>query len=429
MLEIVYRKTSELIPYARNSRTHSTEQVQQIAGSIKEFGFTNPILIDEKGGIIAGHGRVMGANLLKMKEVPTITLQGLTEAQKKAYIIADNKLALNAGWDEEMLKIEIEELYNEGFNIDLTGFNLEELEDMGIDLDIDGDLPEVDESKADEVPEIEENPVIKLGDLIELGHNYQHRLLCGDSTKEEDVIKLMEGKKADMVFTSPPYNANAKTGDGDIFSGKKSKDMYKGEYVDNMDSEKYVEFASKVLNICFTNTEGFIFWNVSYNSKSKNEYIKQIIPKIDFLIEQVVWKKTSTIPFKGMLMRDYEPIFIFSTNKKALGVEKVTSNVWEISNMNSQTKTHKAAFPVALPEKAILLVKPKNNIVLDVFNGSGSTLIASENNYKFYRGIELDPMYCQQTIQRYVDYTSNPKIKINGIEVNWLNYKAMARND
>ena len=188
-MEIKYIKTAELIPYARNSRTHSEQQVQQIASSIKEFGFTNPILIDDGSGIIAGHGRVMAAQLLKLDEVPTITLKGLTDTQKRAYIIADNKIALNAGWNTEMLEIEMQDLYNSGFDLDLTGFDMDDLLAMDINLDLDGEdeKAEVDESLADDVPEVEENPVIKLGDLIELGHNYQHRLLCGDSTSEDDV--------------------------------------------------------------------------------------------------------------------------------------------------------------------------------------------------------------------------------------------------
>lgn len=189
MIEIVYKSVKELVPYARNSRTHSDEQVAQIMASIKEFGFTNPVLTDVDNGIIAGHGRVMASQRLGMEEVPTIELSHLTEAQKKAYIIADNKLALNSGWDEEMLTVEMQELHDIGYDLDLIGFTPEELEEM--DINLEGSLEAIiDESKADDVPEVVENPVIKLGDLIELG---QHRLLCGDSTKEDDVKKLMGG--------------------------------------------------------------------------------------------------------------------------------------------------------------------------------------------------------------------------------------------
>lgn len=187
--EIVYKSVKELVPYARNSRTHSDEQVAQIMASIKEFGFTNPVLTDGENGIIAGHGRVMASQRLGMDEVPTIELSHLTEAQKKAYIIADNKLALNSGWDEEMLAIELKELNDIGFDLGLTGFDDDEIDEMEIDFNssVDG---MIDTSKEDDIPEEIEIHVINQGDLIELGN---HRLLCGDSTKEEDVKKLMGG--------------------------------------------------------------------------------------------------------------------------------------------------------------------------------------------------------------------------------------------
>jgi len=178
--EIVYKSVKELVPYARNSRTHSDEQVAQIMASIKEFGFTNPVLTDGDNGIIAGHGRVMASQRLGMDEVPTIELSHLTEAQKKAYIIADNKLSLNGGWDEEMLAIEMQELHDIGYDLDLVGFTPEELEEM--DINIEGSLEAIiDESKADDVPEVVENPVIKLGDLIELGY---FSYICPNSGKE-----------------------------------------------------------------------------------------------------------------------------------------------------------------------------------------------------------------------------------------------------
>lgn len=194
-MKIVYKKVNDLIPYINNSRTHSEEQVNQIVASISEFGFTNPLLIDEKDNIIAGHGRLLASKKLKMEEVPCIVLSGLTEAQKKAYIIADNKMALNAGWDEELLKIELENLKELDFDLELTGFDVDELDDIF-------QVEEEQEIVEDEVPEVPEEPKAKLGDIYQLGN---HRLMCGDSTSEEDVAKLMNGVKADMVFTDPPY--------------------------------------------------------------------------------------------------------------------------------------------------------------------------------------------------------------------------------
>ena len=195
MLSVEYKATGELIPYVNNSRTHSEEQVQQVAASIKEFGFTNPILIDDEGGIIAGHGRLLAAQLCGIAEVPTITLEGLTEAQRKAYVIADNQLALNAGWDLDALKVEIDRLTELDFDIDLLGFDDDMLAGLMEDEPAEGLTDE------DEVPELEDDPVTVEGDVWVLG---KHRLMCGDSTSIDAVDKLMDGNKADMVFTDPP---------------------------------------------------------------------------------------------------------------------------------------------------------------------------------------------------------------------------------
>lgn len=195
-LSIRYVPVADLVPYARNSRTHSDEQVAQIMGSIREFGFTNPILLDEQNGVIAGHGRILAARKLNIDNVPTITLAGMTDAQRRAYVIADNKLALNAGWDEEMLRVELTELSDLGYDLDLTGFNAEELADL---MPTEENAGLTDE---DAVPEVADEPVSKLGDIWLLG---KHRLMCGDSTSIDAVELLMDGKKADMVFTDPPY--------------------------------------------------------------------------------------------------------------------------------------------------------------------------------------------------------------------------------
>ena len=186
-----------LIPYARNSRTHSDAQVAQIAASIKEFGFTNPVLIDEDGGIIAGHGRTMAARKLGLDEVPCLRLAYLSEAQKKAYIIADNKLALNAGWDDEMLKVELSELKDLDFDLSLIGFDADELANLLEPEQVEGLTDE------DEVPEVPEEPKTKLGDIYILG---KHRLMCGDSCSVNDMEKLCAGQEVDMWLTDPPYN-------------------------------------------------------------------------------------------------------------------------------------------------------------------------------------------------------------------------------
>jgi len=390
-----------LIPYARNSRTHSDAQVAQIAASIREFGFTNPILIDAEGGIIAGHGRTMAARKLGLDEVPCIRLSSLTDAQKKAYIIADNKLALNAGWDDEMLKVELAELKDLDFDLSLIGFDADELANLLEPEQVDGLTDE------DDVPEAPINPKTVPGDVWILGN---HRLMCGDSTSIDAVEKLMDGQKADMVFTSPPYNANSKISDGDIFKGRKAMKMYGDGYSDNKTTNNYVDFVVSVLENCFLVTDGFIFWNVSYNANSKYEYILQIQGRVEYLVEQICWKKSSTIPFKGCLMRDWEPVYVFSTNKQGLNVQKVTSNYWEISNTNSQMETHKACFPVALPEKGISLVNVNSGIVFDPFGGSGTTMIACEKNGRYARLMELDPKYCDVIVKRWQEFTGKQAV-------------------
>lgn len=392
---VIRRKVSALVPYARNSRTHSPEQIDQIAASIKEWGFTTPILVDTDGQIIAGHGRLLAAQKLGLDEVPTMTAEGWTDAQKKAYVIADNKLALNAGWDNAMLAVEMQELGDLGFDLDLTGFGKDEIGAL---------FPNETTGLTDEdaVPEAPVVPVTVDGDIWLLG---RHRLMCGDSTSIDAVERLMDGRKADMVFTSPPYNADAKAGQGDIFNKKKSVKLYADGYSDKLPSQEYVDFAASVLEICFAVTDGFIFWNVSYNAKSRFEYIQQISNRLPYLVEQVCWKKSSTIPFKGSLMRDWEPIYVFSTNKQPVAVKEVTSNFWQVSNTGAQAENHKACFPVELPQRGIGIVAKNTGVVFEPFGGSGTTAIACEKTERDCYMMELDPKYCDVIIKRWQDFT------------------------
>ena len=394
--KIEWLSVETLIPYAKNARTHSDEQVAQIAGSIKEFGFNNPVLVDKDNSIIAGHGRLMAARKLGMDKVPVVQLGHMTEAQRKAYVLADNRIALNSGWDTSMLSLELQDLKDD-IDLSLLGFDPDELDALlNPIVETDGLTDE------NAVPDVPDEPKTKLGDIYILGN---HRLMCGDSTSIDAVDKLMDGQKADMVFTSPPYNADTKAGHGDIFNKKKSIKLYSDGYSDNLPSQDYIDFASSVLEICFANTDGFIFWNVSYNAKSRHEYIKQIVNRLDYLVEQVCWKKTSTIPFKGCLMRDWEPIYVFSTNKQGLNTKTVTSNFWQVSNTGAQQENHKACFPVELPEKGISLVNANTSIIFEPFCGSGTTMIAAEKTNRKCYGMELDPKYCDVIVKRWEDFT------------------------
>lgn len=382
-----------------NPRVIRDEKFKKLVKSIGEFPkmmALRPMVVNEDMVVLGGNMRLKALKELGYKEVPNDWVKSakdLTEDEIRRFIIADN-----VGFGEHNWEL----LANE--------WDAAELADWG--LDIPGfEVDEVLEAEEDdfEVPNEIETDIV-LGDLFEIG---EHRLLCGDSTDSDQVAKLMDGKKADMVFTSPPYNANTKAGQGDIFNKKKSIKLYDEGYSDNLDSDKYVDFTTEVLDNCFLFTDGFIFWNVSYNANSRFEYIKQIYNHIEFLIEQICWKKSSSIPFKGSLMRDWEPIYIFSTNGNTLGLNTVVSNHWEINNRNAQQENHKACFPIELPFKAIEMLD-KSKIILEPFTGSGSTMVASHQlNRKCY-GMELDPKYCQVIIDRMKKLDPNIVIKRNG---------------
>jgi site-specific DNA-methyltransferase (adenine-specific) len=409
-MEIIYKKVEDLIPYVNNTRTHSKEQVSQIASSIKEFGFTNPVLIDEENGVIAGHGRIMGAKLLKIQEVPTICLNGLSEAQRKAYIIADNKIALNAGWDEELLKLELQNLKDMDFDLSLIGFSDEELAEFKIE----DDLIILDTDKADDVPEVVENPVIKLGDLIELGHNYQHRLLCGDSTSEDDVARLIGKDKIDFIHTDPPYGINL---DGDNSNRGSNTSLMAGGLKLKSFKDDTIDYAVKAMNIIEPyKIKKQVWWGANYYAHH--------FPQTN---NWLVWDKRVEEKMRNT-NSDCELAYVIDGHNSV----RIFRHLWNglIKASEKQDKrVHPTQKPYALTEYCIAEYAPETKIVLDLFTGSGSTFIGCENMNKSFRGMEFEQHYAQVIIQRYVDYTSNPKIKINGVEVDWEDYKASVRND
>jgi DNA modification methylase len=380
-----------------NPRIIKDDKFKKLVTSIKEFPQMldiRPIVVNDEMVVLGGNMRLKACIEAGIKEVSIIKASELTPEQQNEFIIKDNVGFGEWNWDDLANSWDTEQLVEWG--LDIPNFEVTNLEA---------------EEDNFEAPEGGIETDIVLGDLFEIG---EHRLLCGDSTDSDAVSKLMNGNKADMVFTSPPYNANTKAGQGDIFNKKKSVKLYDEGYSDNLDSNKYIDFVVEVLNNCFLNTNGFIFWNVSYNANSRFEYIKQISNHLDFLIEQICWKKSSTIPFKGSLMRDWEPIYLFSTNGETLGLEKVVSNHWEISNTGSQQDNHKACFPIELPFKAIELVK-KSNLIFEPFTGSGTTMVASHQLKRKCYGMELDPKYCQVIIDRMKKLDPTLIIKRNGI--------------
>lgn len=361
-----------LIPYARNSRTHSDAQVAQIAASIKEFGFTNPVLIDEDGGIIAGHGRTLAARKLGLDEVPCLRLSYLSEAQKKAYVIADNKLALNAGWDDEMLKVELSELKDLEFDLSLIGFDADELANLLEPEQVEGLTDE------DEVPELPETPVTVEGDVWILGN---HRLMCGDSTSIDAVEKLMNGSSVDLLFTDPPYNV--------AFNGRSGKhDVIKN---DNLSDSDFEAFISEVCNtIQVINPKAYYIWcNWNFYGILQN--------KLDYKT-CIVWAKN--VFGMGNGYRHQHEFCLF--NGKIDEVVKNESDLWEIKKDSKYV--HPTQKPVALSVRAFgNHIKLLN--VLDLFGGSGSTLIGAEQTGRKAFVMELDPKYCDVIIKRWQEFT------------------------
>jgi len=381
MITIEYKSLESLIPYARNSRTHSDEQVAQIAASIREFGWTNPVLIDGNNGLIAGHGRVMAARKLGIQEIPTIQLAHLTEAQKRALVLADNQLALNSGWDLEMLKLELEDLKAEDFNLDLMGFD--------VDF-IDGLLNEIEPTEGlmdeDAVPEIPEEPKTKLGDVWILGN---HRLMCGDSTSIDAVEALMNGQKADMVFTDPPY-------------GYKYESNHQDKHAMLLNDDVMLDFAPSAYAAMFENSSIFVCGSFQTISRWI-DYVSQHFSYKNL----IVWKKNnwSMGDLKGAFAGQHE-LIIFAHKGRVELLGKRDTDIWSFDRVPPDM--HPTQKPVDLVEYA--MSKVSIGCVLDLFGGSGSTLIACEKTNRHARLMELDPKYCDVIIKRWQDFTGQKAI-------------------
>lgn len=375
--EIEYLGIESLIPYARNSRTHSDEQVAQIAASIREFGFTNPVLVDNEGGIIAGHGRVMAARRLGLGEVPCIRLGHLSEAQKKAYVIADNKLALNAGWDDEMLALELKELEDMGYDLDLTGFSMDEIEAL-TPIEIQEGLTD-----EDDAPAVQDNPVTVAGDVWVMG---KHRLMCGDSTSIDAVDALMAGTKVDLVFTDPPYNV--------AFNGRSGKhDVIKN---DDLGEQEFDTFIGEVCNtINAVQPKAYYVW-------CNWKFYAALQGRLEYKA-CIVWAKN--VFGMGRGYRHQHEFCLF--NGAVDEVVKNESDLWSIKKDTNYV--HPTQKPVALSVRAFgNHIKLLN--VLDLFGGSGSTLIGAEQTGRTAFLMELDPKYCDVIVKRWQEFTGKRAI-------------------
>jgi len=373
-VKITQKKVTELIPYVKNSRTHSDEQVAQIAASIKEFGWTNPILVDGSNGIIAGHGRLMAARKLGHKEVPTIELADLTETQKKAYIIADNRLALNAGWDNEMLTIELNELLADGFALEMLGFDPKELSAL---LE-----PEVVEGLTDEdaVPEVPDEPKTKMGDIYQLGN---HRLMCGDSTFIDDVETLMQGTYPDLIHTDPPYGMNA------VSKSSVLKKNYKIDILGD-DTPDVAKDAFNLIYGLYPESK-HIWWGANYYCSA--------LPDSECWL---VWDKNNG-------QSDQTDCELAWANFRSV--------VRQFTQASEKTnRVHPTQKPVALMEWIIKRFKLSANTIADYFGGSGSTLIAAEKHGIQAFIMEFDPKFCDVIVKRWEYFTGKKAVLLTKTE-------------
>ena len=401
---------TSLKPYARNARTHSKKQVKQIAASIERFGFTNPVLISDDGEIIAGHGRVEAAKLLGWKQVPTIARSHLSETERRAYVLADNKLALNAGWDKEILAIELQALSDLEFDVELTGFSLAEI-DLVIDEAGEAD-PEGTDAPEDAVEFANGRPVSRQGDLWHLG---RHKLLCGDARSSIDFEALLGKEEADLVFTDPPYNVKI---DGNVCGLGSVKHREFAFASGEMSQSQFTSFLADTLgNVASVMRDGAIAF-VCMDWRHMGELLSAGSTVFTEFKNLVVWNKTNG--GMGAFYRSkHELIFVFKqgtaehTNSFGLGeTGRYRTNVWDYAGISSisgsrseELAMHPTVKPVALIADAIRDCSRRGEIVLDCFGGSGSTLIAAEKTGRSARLIEYDPLYCDTIIRRWEKLT------------------------
>ena len=376
----------DLIPYALNSRTHSDEQVAQLAASIREFGFTNPVLIDEEANLIAGHGRLLAARKLKMKQVPAVVVKGLDDRRRRALIIADNKLALNAGWDEEALRVELEDLAAD-FGA-LMGFSDDELVDLLKKAE-----PTEGLTDEDAVPDVPEQPVTVEGDVWLLG---RHRLMCGDSTSIDHLQRLCEGQLVDMWLTDPPYNVAYE-------GGTKEKLTIKNDSMSNDAFRQFLRDAYSAADAVMKKGAVFYIWHAD----SEGYNFRGAAADIGWTIRQcLIWKKSSLVMGRQDYHWMHEPCLY--------GWKDGASHLWASDRKQttilefakpSRNGEHPTMKPVELFEYQMLNNTKGSDLVLDSFAGSGTTAIACEKHGRNARLMELDPKYCDVIIKRWQDFT------------------------
>ena len=379
---------TKLVPYVNNARTHSPEQINKLRSSLREFGFINPVIIDRDYGIIAGHGRVIAAKEEGITEVPCVFVDHLTEAQKKAYIIADNRMALDAGWDEEMLRVEIEALQGADFDIGLTGFDEKELADL-----FKGDEPEITDDDYDLTAALEKASFVERGDIWAVG---RHRLMCGDATDPADVDKLMDGKRANLVLTDPPYGVSFKSSSGLTIQN------------DSMKNEEFYNFLKKAFENMVAHLEpggaGYVF-----HADTEGLNFRQAFIDVGFhLAGCCIWVKDSLVLGRSDYQWQHEPILygFLKNGKHTWYSDRKQTTIWNFKKPK-RNENHPTSKPLDLLGYPLKNSSQENAIVIDTFGGSGSTLMACHGLNRICYTMELDEKYASVILRRYVDDTGD----------------------
>ena len=384
---------SKLVPYINNARTHSPEQVTKLRSSLREFGFVNPVIIDRDYGIIAGHGRVMAAKEEGIEEVPCVFVDYLTEAQKKAYIIADNRFAQDAGWDEELLRIEIEALQGMDFDVGLTGFNDDEIADL---FDANG-KSEAEDDDFDLSAALEKASFVQRGDIWTVG---RHRLMCGDATSTKDVAALMDGKKANLIVTDPPYNVDFKSSNGLSIKN------------DKLENDKFYKFLLAAFHNMAANLEKGGAAYVFHADTEGLNFRRAFIDAGFHLAGCCIWVKNSLVLGRSDYQWQHEPVLYgFLQNGKhywSKNAGRSQTTIWNFDKPK-KNKNHPTSKPLDLLAYPIGNSSRENSIVIDTFGGSGSTMMACEQTNRICYTMELDEKYASVILRRFVENGGDPK--------------------
>ena len=432
-LHVEYRAVERLVPYARNARTHSEAQVAQIAGSIREFGWTNPVLVDGEGGLIAGHARVLAARQLGLTRVPVIEIKHLSEAQKRAYILADNQLALNAGWDMDLLRIELDELKELGSDLGLIGFSEDELSEIFAD-------PSLPEIADDAIPAPPDEAVTQKGDLWVLGN---HRLLCGDSASPHDVDKLVDGKVIHLVNTDPPYNVKVEPRSNNAIAAGASSFGYLNHHQasdlarqpgKSKPTDRKMRPKDRPLANDFVSEDAFAqlldawFGNLArvlmaggafyiWGGYSNYDNYPPVLKRHGLYFSQgIIWVKEHPILTRKDFMGNHECAFYGwkeGAGHKFYGPANVP-DVWSVKKVSPQQMVHLTEKPIELAVRALSYSSREGQNVLDLFGGSGSTLMAAEQMKRKAFLMEIDPLYCDVIVQRWENLTRRKGQRVAG---------------